>query len=131
MKLIKINVNTITIGLIVGGIILSPSLHVKGFCPTPIPPPPTCAWYIVHKNSKERREQEQLNKLLNERIKQGKTIEITADKDVKLLIKQGKMADTTVDNRELSLTECILGGIGIIMIFCLPLLAMIIIDRLG
>ena len=58
MKLMKINVNTITIGLIVGGIILSSSLQVKAFCPTPIPQPPTCAWHTVHKNNEERLEQE-------------------------------------------------------------------------
>lgn len=34
MKLMKINVNTITIGLIVGGMILSSSLYVKAFTPT-------------------------------------------------------------------------------------------------
>lgn len=34
MKLMKINVNTITIGLIVGGMILSSSLYVKAFSPT-------------------------------------------------------------------------------------------------
>ena len=131
MKLMKINVNTITIGLIVGGMILSSSLYVKAFCPTPMPPPTTGAWHIVHKNSEERREQDQLNKLLNERIEQGKMIEITADKDVKLLIKRRKAVDITVNNKELSLTECILDGIGIIMFCCLPFLALIIIERLG
>lgn len=34
MKLMKINVNTITIGLIIGGMILSSSLQVKAFTPT-------------------------------------------------------------------------------------------------
>lgn len=34
MKLMKINVNTITIGLIVGGMILFSSLYVKAFTPT-------------------------------------------------------------------------------------------------
>ncbi len=34
MKLMKINVNTITIGLIIGGMILSSSLQVKAFIPT-------------------------------------------------------------------------------------------------
>lgn len=99
--------------------VLSLSLQAKGFCPTPTPPPPTCAWYIVHKNNEERREQEQLNKLLNERIKQGKKIEITADKDVKLLIKQGKMADITVDNKEPGLKEYVFAAIVFYIVICL------------
>ena len=130
MKLMKINVNTITIGLIIAGMILSLSLHAKGisYC-TSFP-----AGAIARQQEEERREREQreqLNKLLNERIEQGKTIEITTDKNVKLLIKQRKMVDTTINNENLSLTECILGGIGIIMVCRLPLLATIIIKRLG
>lgn len=113
---------------IVGGMILSLSSQAKGitYCPCT----PTGA--IVRKQEEERREQEQieqLNKLLNERIEQGKTIEMTTDKNVKLLIKRRKMVDTTVDNRELSLTECILAGIGIIMIFCLAFFAPVIIAQ--
>lgn len=109
---------------------LSFALQAKGisYCPT-FP-----AGAIARKQEEERREREkteQLNKLLNERIEQGKMIEITADKDVKLLIKRRKAVDITVNNKELSLTECILGGIGICMVCCLPFLATIIIDRLG
>lgn len=89
---------------------------------------------IARRQEEERREQEQeaqLNKLLNERIEQGKTIEITADKSVKLLIKQRKMVDATVGNEELGLVECILGAVGICMVACIPLLAMIIIEKFG
>lgn len=112
------------------GMALPLSSQAKGitYCPcTPI-------GAIVRKREEERREQEQieqLNELLNERIKQEKTIKITADKDVKLLIKRREAVDITVNNKELSLTECILGGIGICMVCCLPFLATIIIDRLG
>lgn len=108
--------------------ILSLPLRAKGItcCPCPVP------WGAIKEQQEEQerqRRREQLNKLLNEQIEQGKVIEITADKDVKLLIKQRKMINTTVDNRKLSLTECILGGIGIIMICCLPLLALIIMEQ--
>lgn len=110
--------------------ILSLSSQAKGITYCPSFP----AGAIARRQEEERREQEQeaqLNKLLNERIEQGKTIEITADKNVKLRIKQRKMVDTTVDNKNLSLTEYILAGIGICMVCCLPLWALIIIERLG
>lgn len=108
------------------GVVLSLSLQANGisYCPT-VP-----AGVIARKREEERREQEkieQLNKLLNERIEQGKTIEITADKSVKLLIKQRKMVDATVNNKNLSLTERVLGAIGIIMVCGLAFLAPLII----
>lgn len=53
-----------------------------------------------------QRRREQLNKLLNEQIKQGETVEITTDKDVKLLIKQRKMVDEH-KNQGISLPEAI------------------------
>jgi len=87
--------------------VLSLSLHAKGisYC-TSFP-----AGAIARRQEEERREREQreqLNKLLKERIKQGKTIEITADKDVKLLIKQRKMVDKNKD-QGISLPEAIAG----------------------
>ena len=108
------------------GVVLCLSLQANGipYCTsTPI-------GAIVREREEKRREQEQteqLNKLLNERIEQGKTIEITTDKNVKLLIKQKKMIGTTVGDRKLSLTDCVLGAIGIIMVCCLALFAPIII----
>lgn len=93
--------------------------------------PPIVAIRELEEERREQEQIEQLNKLLNERIKQGKPIEITADKDVKLLIKQRKMVDTTINNKNLSLTECVLDTIGIIMVCCLLLLPLIIIERLG
>jgi nucleosome binding factor SPN SPT16 subunit len=110
--------------------VLSLSLQANGisYCPCPVP------WGAIKEQQEEqerRNRKEQLNKLFNELIKQGETIEITTDKDVKLLIKRRKAVGTTVVNRKLSLTECILDGIGIIMFCCLPFLALIIIDRLG
>ena len=106
--------------------VLSLSLQSKGITYCPSFP----AGAIARRQEEERREQEQkvqLDKLLNERIEQGKTIEITADKSVKLLIKQKKMVDATVDGKNQSLTECVLGAIGIIMVCCLAFLAPIII----
>lgn len=113
---------------IVGTVLaLSFASQAKGitYCPCPVP------WGAIkeQQEEQERREQEQieqLNKLLNERIEQGKTIEITTDKDVELRIKQRKAVDITVNNKELSLTECILGGIGICTVCCLPFLVLII-----
>lgn len=110
------------------GIVLSLSLRSKGITYCPSFP----AGAIARRQEEERREQEQeaqLNKLLNERIEQGKTIEITTDKSVKLLIKQKKMVDTMTGDEKLSLTECVLDAIGIIMVCCIPLLAVIIIEK--
>jgi len=107
MKLMKINVNTITIGLIVGGMILSSSLQANGITYCPSFP----AGAIARKREEERREREeteQLNKLLNERIKQRKVIEITSNEDVKLLIKQRKMVYENKD-QGISLPEAIAG----------------------
>lgn len=73
---------------------------------------------------------EQLKNLFNELIKQEGTVDITVG-NMELRIKQRKMVGTTIDNKNLSLTECVLGAIGIIMVCCLPLLALIIIERLG
>lgn len=110
--------------------ILSLPLQTKGitYCPCPVP------WGAIKEQQEEqerRNRREQLNKLLNEQIEQGEMIEITTDKNVKLLIKQRKMVDTTVVDRELSLTEYILGAVGICMVMCLPLLAIIIIEKFG
>lgn len=110
------------------GMVLSLSLQTKGasYCTcTPI-------GAIARRQEEERREQEQeaqLNKLLNERIEQGKTIEITADKSVKLLIKQKKMVDATVNNENPSLTESVLDAIGIIMACCIAFFAPLVIVR--
>lgn len=113
------------------GMLLSLSSQADGISYCPSFP----AGAIARQQEEERREQEQiaqLNKLLNERIEQGKTIEITSDKSVKLLIKQRKMVDATVGNENQSLTECILSAIGIIMVCCLLFLApLIIVERLG
>lgn len=89
------------------GMVLSLSLQAKGitYCPTV----PAGAIVRRQKLDEERREQEQrdqLNKLLNERIKQGKMIEITTDENVKLLIKRRKMVDKN-KNQEMSLSEAI------------------------
>lgn len=86
------------------GMVLSLSLQAKAITYCPCPP----IW-AIRKLEEERREQEQkeqLNKLLNELIKQGKPIEITTDKDVKLLIKQRKMVDEH-KNQGISLPEAI------------------------
>lgn len=140
MKLMKINVNTITIGLIIAGMILSSLLQVKAFIPTNNTAACAAAAAALAVNvsasasqamANEEREQEQLNKLLNERIKQGKTIAITADKDVKLLIKQGKMADITVNNKKPSLKECVYDAIVFFIVCCLMCLFMTTIDKLG
>ena len=109
------------------GVILSLSLQAKGitYCQCPVP------WGAIKEQQEEqerRNRRKQLNNLFNELIKQGETVGITVG-NMELRIKQRKMVDTTVDNRELSLTECILGGIGIIMICCLAFLAPIIIER--
>lgn len=85
--------------------ILSLSLQAKGITYCPSFP----AGAIARKREEERREQEkteQLNKLLNERIKQRKVIEITSNEDVKLLIKPRKMVDEN-ENQEISLPEAI------------------------
>lgn len=100
------------------GMLLSLSSQADGISYCPSFP----AGAIARRQEEERREQEQiaqLNKLLNERIEQGKTIEITTDKNVKLLIKPKKMVDATVDDKSQSLTESVLGAIGIIVLFCL------------
>lgn len=112
------------------GMLLSLSLQAKGgtYCPS-FP-----AGAIAAQQEKERREQEQieqLNKILKERIEQGKVIEITTDKNVKLLIKPRKTVDTTVGNKELSLTECILDFVVIFIVFGLIFLVFFIIDRWG
>lgn len=109
--------------------ILSLSSQAKGitYCPCPVP------WGAIKKQQEEqerRNRREQLNNLFNELIKQGETVDITVG-NMELRIKQKKMVGTTIDNKELSLTECILGGIGICMVCCLPLLALFIIERLG
>lgn len=111
------------------GMILSLSLQAKGitYCPCPVP------WGAIKEQQEEQerqRQREQLNKLLNKQIKQGETVDITVG-NMELRIKQRKMVNTTVSNKELSLTECVLGTIGIIMVYYLPLLALIIIERLG
>lgn len=85
--------------------ILSLLLRAKGiaYCQCPVP------WGAIKEQQEEQerqRRREQLNKLLNERIKQGKPIEITADEDVKLLIKRRKMVDEN-KNQEISLPEAI------------------------
>jgi hypothetical protein len=84
--------------------VLSLSLQANGisYCP----PPPTGAIRELEEERREREQREQLNKLLNELIKQGKPIEITTDKDVKLIIKQRKMVDEN-KNQEISLPEAI------------------------
>lgn len=108
---------------------LSFALQAKGisYCPCPVP------WGVIKEQQEEqerRNRREQLNNLFNELIKQEGTVDITAG-NMELRIKQKKMVGTTIDNKELSLTECILGGIGICMVCCLPFLATIIIERLG
>lgn len=110
------------------GMLLSLSSQANGISYCPSFP----AGAIARQQEEERREQEQiaqLNKLLNERIEQGKTIEITTDKSVKLLIKQRKMVDTMSGNEELSLAECVLGAIGVIIIWCLSFFGSLIIVR--
>jgi len=89
------------------GMLLSLSLQAKGitYC-TSFP-----AGAIARQREEERREREeteQLNKLLNERIKQRKVIEITSNEDVKLLIKQRKMVYENKD-QGISLPEAIAG----------------------
>ena len=111
------------------GVVLSLSLQAKGiiYCTCLVP------WGAIKEQQEEqerRNRREQLNNLFNELIKQGETVGITVG-NMELRIKQRKMVDTTVDNKELSLTECILGVIGICMVCCLPFLATIIIERLG
>lgn len=108
--------------------ILSLPLRVKGitYCPCPVP------WGAIKEQQEEqerRRRREQLNNLFNELIKQGETVDITVG-NMELRIKQRKMVNTTINNRNLSLTECVLGTIGIIMVCCLAFLAPIIIERL-
>lgn len=108
------------------GMLLSLSSQANGISYCPSFP----AGAIARQQEEERREQEQitqLNKLLNERIEQGKTIEITTDKNVKLLIKQKKMVDTMTGDEKLSLTECVLCVIGIIMVWCLVFFGPVII----
>ena len=109
------------------GMVLSLSLQANGisYCPCPVP------WGAIKEQQEEqkrRNRREQLNNLFNELIKQGETVDITVG-NMELRIKQRKMVDTTVDNRERSLTECILGCIGIIMVCCLAFFAPIIIER--
>lgn len=109
------------------GMVLSLSLQAKGItcCQCLVP------WGAIREQQEEQERQkrrEQLNNLFNELIKQGETVNITVG-NMELRIKQRKMINTTVDNRKPSLTECILGGIGIIMICCLPLLALIIMEQ--
>lgn len=87
------------------GMVLSLSLQAKGItcCQCLVP------WGAIKEQQEEQerqRRKEQLNKLLNELIKQGKPIEITTDKDVKLLIKQRKMVDE-YKNQGISLPEAI------------------------
>lgn len=85
--------------------ILSLSLQAKGITYCPSFP----AGAIARKREEERREREkteQLNKLLNERIKQRKVIEITSNEDVKLLIKPRKMVNE-YKNQGISLPEAI------------------------
>lgn len=111
------------------GMILSSSLQARGiaYCPCPVP------WGAIKEQQEEQERQnrrEQLKNLFNELIKQEGAVDITVG-NMELRIKQRKMVDTTINNENLSLTECILGGIGIIMALCLPLLALIIIERLG
>ena len=108
--------------------VLSLSLQAKGiYCPCPVP------WGAIQEQQEEQErlnQKEQLNNLFNDLIKQGETVDITVG-NMELQIKQRKMVDTTVYSKELSLTECVLGTIGIIMVCCLPLLALIVIERLG
>lgn len=109
--------------------ILSLSLRVKGitYCPCPVP------WGAIKEQQEEqerRNRREQLNNLFNELIKQEGTVDITVG-NMELRIKQRKMVDTTVCNKELSLTEYILSAVGIFMVCCIPLLALIIIEILG
>lgn len=85
------------------GMLLSLSLQAKGITYCPSFP----AGAIARQREEERREREeteQLNKLLNERIKQRKVIEITSNEDVKLLIKPRKMVDKN-ENQGISLPE--------------------------
>jgi len=85
------------------GMVSSLSLHAKGISYCTFFP----AGAIARQQEEERREREkteQLNKLLNERIKQRKVIEITSNEDVKLLIKPRKMVDKN-ENQDISLPE--------------------------
>ena len=109
------------------GMVLSLSLQANGisYCPCPVP------WGAIKEQQEEqkrRNRREQLNNLFNELMKQGETVDITVG-NMELRIKQRKMVDTTVDSKELSLTESILSGIGIFMVCCLAFLAPIIIVR--
>lgn len=109
--------------------ILSLPLQAKGiaYCPCPVP------WGAIKEQQEEqerRNRRERLKNLFNELIKQEGTVDITVG-NMELRIKQRKrkMVDATVSNKKLSLTECILGGIGICMVCCLPLLTLIFIER--
>ena len=109
------------------GMLLSLSLQANGvtYCPCPVP------WRVIKEQQEEqerRNRKEQLNNLFNELIKQGETVDITVG-NMELLIKQRKMVNTTVVDRELSLAECILCAVGVCMVACLPLLSVIIIEK--
>lgn len=109
------------------GMILSLSSQAKGItcCPCPVP------WGAIKEQQEEQERQnrrERLKNLFNELIKQEGAVDITVG-NMELRIKQRKMVDATIDNKNQSLTECVLGTIGIIIVCCLPLLALIIILR--
>jgi hypothetical protein len=109
--------------------ILSLPLQTKGitYCPCPVP------WGVIREQQEEQERQnrrEQLKNLFNELIKQEGTVDITVG-NMELRIKQRKMVDATFGDKNLSLTERVLGTIGIIMFCCLPLFALIIIEKFG
>lgn len=98
---------------------------IKGitYCPCPVP------WGVIKARQEEeerRNRMKQLNNLFNELIKQEGTVDITVG-NMELRIKQRKMVDTTINNKNPSLTECVLGAIGIIMVCCLVFFAPVII----
>ena len=105
--------------------ILSLSSQAKGitYCPCPVP------WGAIKEQQEEQERQnrrEQLKNLFNELMKQEGAVDITVG-NMELRIKQRKMVDATVNNKNPSLTECVLGAIGIIIVCCLPLFALVII----